>query len=78
MDGSWIDPHQMKNKGKQTANFEDIHLGEKVTKFYVTNLLKGCTSWEVSGFMKVYGEIRGLILLESLIKIAIGLVLSAS
>ncbi|KAM0035329.1 putative RNA recognition motif domain, nucleotide-binding alpha-beta plait domain superfamily [Helianthus debilis subsp. tardiflorus] len=57
-DGPWMDPHHLgkkagiDNKGKQGT--------KNVTKFFVTNLPQGCTPWERSEFVKVFGEVAGV------------------
>ncbi|KAJ0713808.1 putative RNA recognition motif domain, nucleotide-binding alpha-beta plait domain superfamily [Helianthus annuus] len=54
-DGPWEDPHHLQKKDK-IRNKEKLG-SENVTKFFVTNLPLGCTPWEVSEFVKVFGEV---------------------
>ncbi|KAJ0826228.1 putative RNA recognition motif domain, nucleotide-binding alpha-beta plait domain superfamily [Helianthus annuus] len=56
-DGPWLDPHQNKKKNKNVKN--GIHGKGNITKFFITNLPEGCTPWELSEFVKVFGEVAG-------------------
>ncbi|KAJ0871292.1 putative RNA recognition motif domain, nucleotide-binding alpha-beta plait domain superfamily [Helianthus annuus] len=54
--GPWLDPHHRRKK--------EVHVGKEsnaiVTKFFVSNLPQGCTPWEVSEFVKVFGDVHGV------------------
>ncbi|KAM0065404.1 putative RNA recognition motif domain, nucleotide-binding alpha-beta plait domain superfamily [Helianthus debilis subsp. tardiflorus] len=57
-DGPWLDPHHLRKKkfyevvGKQSK--------KKITKFFVTNLPSGCNPWDITEFVKVFGEVAGV------------------
>ncbi|KAJ0823993.1 putative RNA recognition motif domain, nucleotide-binding alpha-beta plait domain superfamily [Helianthus annuus] len=56
-DGPWLDSHHMRKKEKKGAS---VLNGSPITKIFVTNLPTGCTPWEVSEFIKVFGEVAGV------------------
>ncbi|MFS7928774.1 putative nucleotide-binding alpha-beta plait domain superfamily, RNA-binding domain superfamily [Helianthus anomalus] len=57
-EGSWLDPHHRRNKGKGPDNKK---VGkEDITKFYVTNLPVGCRPWDVADFVAGCGEVAGM------------------
>ncbi|KAJ0865336.1 putative RNA recognition motif domain, nucleotide-binding alpha-beta plait domain superfamily [Helianthus annuus] len=58
-DGSWKDVPVKKNNRKKGFSGDKINNGN-ITKFYVTNLPTGCTPWEVSEFVKVFGDVAGV------------------
>ncbi|KAJ0480124.1 putative RNA recognition motif domain, nucleotide-binding alpha-beta plait domain superfamily [Helianthus annuus] len=57
-DGPWLDPHS-KRKANNRGSEGKLDRGV-VTKFFVTNLPQGCTPWELSEFVKVFGEVAGV------------------
>ncbi|KAJ0910431.1 putative RNA recognition motif domain, nucleotide-binding alpha-beta plait domain superfamily [Helianthus annuus] len=54
--GPWLDPHHRSKRGAPNAFSGKV----PVTKFFVTNLPLGCTPWEVSEFVKGFGEVHGV------------------
>ncbi|KAJ0759799.1 putative RNA recognition motif domain, nucleotide-binding alpha-beta plait domain superfamily [Helianthus annuus] len=54
--GPWLDPHHRSKKGVSNASSGKV----SITKYFVTNLPQGCTPWEVSEFVKVFGEVYGV------------------
>ncbi|KAF5775443.1 putative RNA-directed DNA polymerase [Helianthus annuus] len=57
-DGPWLDPRS-KRKSKNRGSEGKMDRGV-ITKFFVTNLPQGCTPWELSEFVKVFGEVAGV------------------
>ncbi|PWA43338.1 nucleotide-binding alpha-beta plait domain-containing protein [Artemisia annua] len=58
MEEEWSDVPTRRNKGRQ--NHKGHVKGVRdVTKFFVSNLPSGCTSWEVTEFLGYYGEVVG-------------------
>ncbi|KAJ0776316.1 putative RNA recognition motif domain, nucleotide-binding alpha-beta plait domain superfamily [Helianthus annuus] len=57
-DGPWLDPHHLRKKKFHEANGKQTK--EKITKFFVTNLPSGCNPWDISEFVKVFGEVAGV------------------
>ncbi|KAJ0724258.1 putative RNA recognition motif domain, nucleotide-binding alpha-beta plait domain superfamily [Helianthus annuus] len=56
-EGTWVDPH-LKRKSK-SSGFGGKTVNGSITKFFVTNLPQGCTPWELSNFLKVFGDVAG-------------------
>ncbi|KAJ0522979.1 putative RNA recognition motif domain, nucleotide-binding alpha-beta plait domain superfamily [Helianthus annuus] len=65
-DGPWEDPHHIRKKDK--SNHHEKKAVENITKFFVTNLPEGCTPWEISEFVKVFGVVTGVYIARKLDK----------
>ncbi|KAJ0879411.1 putative RNA recognition motif domain, nucleotide-binding alpha-beta plait domain superfamily [Helianthus annuus] len=57
-DGPWLEPRS-KRKSMNKGPERKMDRGS-ITKFFVTNLPQGCTPWELSEFVKVFGEVAGV------------------
>ncbi|MFS7926962.1 putative RNA recognition motif domain, nucleotide-binding alpha-beta plait domain superfamily [Helianthus anomalus] len=57
--GDWNDIPSKKNPRNNGGSGIRNHRGN-ITKFYITNLPKGCRPWDVADFIKVFGEVSGV------------------
>ncbi|KAJ0856583.1 putative RNA recognition motif domain, nucleotide-binding alpha-beta plait domain superfamily [Helianthus annuus] len=57
-EGPWLDPHHLRKKKVGTQG--GVKDKEAISKFFVTNLPQGSTPWEISEFVKVFGEVAGV------------------
>ncbi|KAJ0457176.1 putative RNA recognition motif domain, nucleotide-binding alpha-beta plait domain superfamily [Helianthus annuus] len=70
-EGSWKDvPSKRKyiNKGSVGDQYGNRSNRGNITKFYVTNLPSGSNPWEVSEFVKVFGDVAGVYITRKLDK----------
>ncbi|KAJ0435072.1 putative RNA recognition motif domain, nucleotide-binding alpha-beta plait domain superfamily [Helianthus annuus] len=59
--GSWKDVPLKKNH-KNKGDAGNTSLKGNITKFYITNLPLGCNPWDVTNFVKVFGDVAGVYL----------------
>ncbi|MFS7889346.1 putative nucleotide-binding alpha-beta plait domain superfamily, RNA-binding domain superfamily [Helianthus anomalus] len=56
----WQDPPGRRRKGKGQEPKRGVRdTSGNITKFFVSNLPPGCTPWELSSFLRIYGQVSG-------------------
>ncbi|KAJ0808981.1 putative RNA recognition motif domain, nucleotide-binding alpha-beta plait domain superfamily [Helianthus annuus] len=68
--GNWndvVNKKKLRSKGDNGKSLDKSSKGV-VTKFFISNLPRGCNPWDVADFVKVFGEVSGVYIARKLDK----------